>query len=227
MKIAIIDDEKVFREMIKNELCKEYPKKDIDCFSSAEEFVDTEKYYDLVLLDIEMPGINGIQFAKENKLRIPNLIYVTSYTEYMPEAFDKNVIGFIAKNQLETKLLVKVKEAEKTINNVDNLTVRTLNQEKRIPRKDILYFSLEKGFVYMKTTTDKHILNYTSLAQLKDVLNDYFLLVNRNYIVNVENVESIDKEHRTITFEDGFRIKVSGRKWPHFKRIYIKVVKVI
>ena len=174
-----------------------------------------------------MPGTNGIQFAKENKLRIPNLIYVTSYTEYMPEAFDKNVIGFIAKNQLETKLLVKVKEAEKTINNVDNLTVRTLNQEKRIPRKDILYFSLEKGFVYMKTTTDKHILNYTSLVQLKDVLNDYFLFVNRNYIVNVENVKSIDKEHRTITFEDEFHIKVSDRKWPHFKKIYMRVVKII
>lgn len=227
MKIAVIDDEKVFREMIKNELCKEYPKKDIDCFSSAEEFLEKEKYYDLVLLDIEMPGTNGIQFAKVNKLRIPNLIYVTSYTEYMPEAFDKNVIGFIAKNQLETKLLVKVKEAEKTIYNVDNIMIRIHNQEKRIPRKDILYFSIEHGFVYMKTTTDKHILNYTSLAQLKDVINEYFLFVNRNYIVNVENVVSIDKEHRTITFEDEFRIKVSDRKWPHFKKKYLKVVKVI
>lgn len=227
MKIALIDDEKIYREKITKELLKEYQKEDIDDFSSVSCFLKAKTYYDLVLLDIEMPDMNGIQFAQENQVHIPNLIYVTSHTNFMADAFGKNVLGFIAKDQIETVLLSKVKKAEDIISCIENFTFHISNQDMMIPRKDILYFQLKRGFIYLKTRTHTYILNCTSLSQLKHKLNDYFFPVNRNYIINIENIEKVDKSTRTIIFQDQVPIIVSERNWVSFKRLYSRMVKIL
>ena len=227
MKIAVIDDEKVFRDMITNELCKEYPKKDIDCFSSAKEFLDTEDYYDLVLLDIEMPEMNGIQFAREHVFHIPCIIYVTSYADFIYDAIDINIAGFVVKHNLKTDLLPKVKEVENRIIHRMKIKFKTSIGPIMIPTSDILYFSIQYDTIYLKTMHEEYKLYETSLINILKKLDDKFINVDRNYIVNMDNVIRLDVKKNEVILLGGITISVSKRKWKNVKKLFFERVKAI
>ena len=65
MRIAICDDEKNIRELIENKVIKQYPQADIVLFSSGEELLLSEIHIDILFLDIQMSGKNGMETAKE------------------------------------------------------------------------------------------------------------------------------------------------------------------
>lgn len=89
LKIAVCDDEKNIVEKIKCDIFS-YPEKcEIDGFYSGEELLLSQKNYDIIFLDIDMKGMNGIEVAKRLREEDKNvkIIYVTSYTDYVNYAF--------------------------------------------------------------------------------------------------------------------------------------------
>lgn len=74
-------------------------------------------FYDLILLDVEMPGSSGMEITQQIKGFLPNvrIIFVTSHTEYAIDAFELLIFRYIPKNNLEVKLTAAVRDAAKLI----------------------------------------------------------------------------------------------------------------
>ena len=120
MKIIICDDEKIFRDKL-IEVCETYAKNnDIDLelkqYSSGEELLESSESADVLLLDIEMAGINGIEVKEilEENSRISFIIFTSSHTEMVFDTFSKKTLGFVTKpvtyEKLEEKLNKLLKE---------------------------------------------------------------------------------------------------------------------
>ena len=90
MQIAICDDEKNIRELIGDKVRKQYPEVEIDFYASGEELLLSDKPMDIIFLDIQMSGRNGMEIARElrKKDKRTIIIFVTAAEEYVFQAFD-------------------------------------------------------------------------------------------------------------------------------------------
>ena len=105
MRIAICDDEKNIRELIRNKVTRQYPEAEIVFFSSGEELLLSDCQIDILFLDIQMSGRNGMEIAKELRLKDKNviIIFVTAVEEYVFHAFDVGAFHYIVKPIDDTK----------------------------------------------------------------------------------------------------------------------------
>lgn len=129
MVIIAVDDEKIALEGVVNELHKAVPEAEVHGFRSA---AAAQKYLnenscDVVFLDIEMRGMNGIEFAKSLKVQKPklNIIFATGYDEYAHQAFELHASGYIMKPVTAEKIKREMEELRHPV--VEN------NQKRDIP----------------------------------------------------------------------------------------------
>ena len=151
VKIAICDDEEksvVLHERIVRECLQSMG---IGCgittYTQSRnllyDITDDAVFYDLILLDIEMPGISGMEIPLKIKGYLPNvrIIFVTSHTEYAIDAFELSIFRYVPKNNLEAKLPAAVVDAAKLIEleSGQDYTIQAANRMEKIPYKDIFY----------------------------------------------------------------------------------------
>ena len=132
MRIAIVDDNKLHRNKMKQVLKECRKKDDISDFENIRDYERSEGVYELLLLDIELKDEKGIRYIKNNPQKHRYVVYVSSYPEMMGEAFHSNVLGFIPKDKINALLVDKVNEVEQEI------------------KKDKLYKIDIVGFLYKK-----------------------------------------------------------------------------
>ena len=185
MKIAIVDDNKDYLLIIKNILININDQLRISCFEDGFAFLKKAMEYELVFLDIEMPNIDGLMLSKLLCEHDINIIFVTAYEEKMIQAFGKNVIGFVVKDNLNnglSKLLSDLSiQATKPY-----LMLKYKETEIKIYFEEIVYIS------YYLHDINFHLLNQEDILikdrNLKDfemLLNDDFMLINRSTIINL------------------------------------------
>lgn len=103
LRIAIVDDEPIVADEIRNIVISFFREQgktiDISCFSSGDEIISSHQKYDLVFLDIQMPGINGIETADMLKKKYSklNIVFVTGHLEYAFDAYRVHPSGFLSK----------------------------------------------------------------------------------------------------------------------------------
>jgi DNA-binding NarL/FixJ family response regulator len=112
MRIAIVDDNKLHRNKMKQVLKECRKKDDISDFENIRDYERSEGVYELLLLDIELKDEKGIRYIKNNPQKHRYVVYVSSYPEMMGEAFHSNVLGFIPKDKINALLVDKVNEVE-------------------------------------------------------------------------------------------------------------------
>lgn len=151
INIAICDDECRFIGQLEEMLCglqKKYGVDlEIDSFQNGSSLLDAiggGQYYDIICLDIQMDGLDGLETARKIRMadRTVELIYVTSYDSYMKAVFEVAPSGFIVKP-------VDVQEFEDTMRRVIRVVMdqdvyyrfRYNKEEYKVPVRDILYFS--------------------------------------------------------------------------------------
>ena len=109
MQIAICDDEMNIRELISDKVLKQFPEAEVDFYSSGDELLLADKLIDILFLDIQMSGKNGMETARElrkkNKKTI--IIFVTALEEYVFQAFDVGAFHYIVK-PIEDKKFTEV-----------------------------------------------------------------------------------------------------------------------
>ena len=219
VKIAICDDEeksvalheKIVRECLQTEriVCE------ITTYTQSRnllyDITDDNFFYDLILLDIEMPGISGMEIPQQIKGSLPNvrIIFVTSHTEYAIEAFELSIFRYVPKNNLETKLGTAVVDAAKLIELEAGLeyTIQTANRMEKIPYKDIFYIQRDgkNASIVSNTGTSKV---RKSLQQVFDELNTpEFIFIDRGYIVNIIQVMKISDS--TAILKNGEQLPIS------------------
>ena len=208
ISIGIIDDEQVYLDKIKDILITNFDDIRVYSYNSASK-IDND--LDFILLDIDMPDIDGIIFSKQH--RNYRIVFVTNYDTRIKEAFGPNVYGYVSKGNLEEELVEKVKEVIEVIKCDYYVTFKVNGIDINIRIDDIIYCQYLGNHIVSIVYHDKKInINNSSLKKVKEVLNEYFIEISQDIIIN---------KHRIINFEDRYvyldginsKFEVSVRKF--------------
>ena len=229
MRIAICDDEKNIRELIASKVLKQYPEAEIVFFSSGEELLLSDKNIDILFLDIQMSGRNGMETARElrKKDKTVVLIFVTAVEEYVFQAFDVGAFNYIVKPIDDTKFEdvlcravdelfskdMDVRESEANYVMINNGGVHT-----KVMIDDIVYAEVFNRKVVIHKLDDE-IEYYGKMSDLEAVAGESFFRPHRAYLVNFKYVEKYDAT--TIYLEKGTAL-MAKQNYPEFVKKYIK-----
>lgn len=227
IKIAICDDEEkavaLHEKIVKACLQAQGVGYEITTYTQSRnllcDITDDGFFFDLILLDIEMPGINGMELPHRIKSFLPNvkIIFVTSHTEYAIDAFELSIFRYVPKNNLEVKLTAAVTDAAKLIELEagQEYTIQTANRMEKIPYKNIFYIQRDGKNVSIVSSAGTSKVR-KSLQQVFDELNvPEFIFIDRGYIVNIIQIMKIS---------DSIAILKNGEQLP-ISRSHLQEVK--
>lgn len=220
MRIAVLEDSLIQQKRIRNLLDLSHR---LCFFSAVEEYMESNFYFDLLLLDIELGTQNGIEFIKKHPDKQRFIVYVSSHSEAMADTFDTNVLGFIIKDRIEDALVEKVNQVEQRIHQLEKIELNLPYETRYAYRDDILYFQIENGvFALLKDGTKLSLVNET-LKEIEATLSDSFVRVNNNVLINFSKVDYLDVKNHKIIMLNGTIISVSVRRWKKVKEHYIQM----
>ena len=207
MNCIIVDDEPLAREAMKLLIEESDNLQLIGSFNSAATASDfmEQQGVDLVFLDIQMPGITGIEFARTISKKTL-VIFTTAYTEYALDSYEVDAIDYLIKPveaerfqkavdkalSYHSLLLKEEKEAIETIVAAEYFFVKAERRYFKVNFSDILFIEGLKDYVILQLN-DQRIITRMSLKAIFDLLpKSIFLRVNKSYIVNTDHIESFD-----------------------------------
>lgn len=193
LKIAICDDEKIIRDKI-NKLLKtidaEY---EIRQFQSGNEIVETTCKFDLYILDIEMPELNGVEVAKRliKLYEKPNIIFLTSHTEFMQFGYKVRAFRFLIKPINDDEFIEAILEVEKEIDSAKILILEENGEKTFVRYADIIYIESLGDETAIHTTRNLFKSNNTLRYFLEELGTICFFQVHKQYIVALGRVLGI------------------------------------
>ena len=159
-----------------------------------------EQPVDIILLDIEMPGMTGLELTKNLGNKKPIIIFTTSKKEYAAEAFELNVADYILKPVTAARFLQAVDKAREILqSNTEEVRleeeafifIRDSNIVRRLKLEDILFAEAMGDYVKLHTP-QKFFAIHTSLKNVEERLpSTKFIRVHRSYIVALAKIDSI------------------------------------
>jgi len=227
VRIGVCDDEKNIRELISNKIKKEYPNSEIVFFKSGEELLLESKDIDILLLDIQMPGRNGIEIARElrkkNKKTI--LIFVTAMEDYVFEAFDVNAFNYIVKPFNDNRFMDVLNKAINEYNSSGEteqetryVMVSNKGMHTKVKLDEIIYAEVFNRKVVIHKI-DEEIEYYGKMSELESLAGESFFRSHRAYLINFKYVEKYDA--KTIYMEKG-KVLMAKKNYPEFVKKYMK-----
>ncbi len=183
-------------------------------FASGQEVLDYKGRLDLLLLDMEMPGLGGV--AVKERLEAAGvetgIVYLTSHQEWMKEAFGRNVIAFAEKRKIHWELLKYLKEAIRKWN--ENIVL-----DNGISSREILYIVAENGYERAYLADGREMLQFRMGIKVLEqkLLPAGFLKIHRGCLVNLHYVDSI-KNH--VVYIGETQLPVAVRLRTEVKRQY-------
>ncbi len=226
-KCIIIDDEPIAIRVIANYL------QNIQRIDSVGEFTNAldalkilhSQNVDLLFLDIQMPGINGLDFIK-TLANPPKVIYTTAFRNYAADAFEVDAIDYLVKPIPFDRFLkainkfFDIKQGIKS-NGLDELDYIILKSDKKnhkIKVDEILYIESLDDYVRVHAKSNK-LVCYTRLVTLEEQLKNYNHLVriHRSFMVNLKNISSFTH----------FNVEVNGKSLPIGRSYKDQVMKLL
>lgn len=230
MKIAIVDDDSVFMDEVKDIIVERINKIGINdflisTFSSPEQLLVDIHSFDLLIIDVEINQYNGISIC--NQIRNSNvdilIMFISSYTTYVFNSFTVSPFSYILKKDLKYK----------GISEIDRCLQFYMNKNKilKISSFGIEYSLVQRDITVISKMRDKCIFYYNdkqfeSRKNLKDILMDlspFFVQINKSDIINLNFVSYIYKDEVTLNSEEKYyisrrKIKDVHEKWMQFLR---------
>lgn len=228
MRILICDDDVLMQEQIQK-LVRNYFNHnhikcpELVCFSDGESLLADKEDKDILFLDIEMPGMNGIYVGNELKKNNKNIIIfvVTSYSEYLDEAMRFNVFRYLSKPLDKQRFFRNMSDAVTLYN--------TKSTELPIETKQGLHLFHSSSIIAVEAQNRKVIVHtdcgaFESIHNMQYWLNvlpkNCFVQTHRSFVVNLEHVTSFD---RTLVHmaDNQFHAYLTKRKYSAFKEAYL------
>jgi len=203
MNALIIDDNKIARTTVKQLADKVG---DISIVAECSNAMDAynllrEQPVDLLLLDIEMPGMTGLELTKNLVNKRPVIIFITSKREYAADAFELNVADYIIKPVTSARFIQAVDKAREILesNNEDVklkedefIFIRDSNIVRRLKLDNILYAEAMGDYVKLYTPEKFYAIHATLKAVEERLPAFRFLRVHRSYMVAIDRIDTLD-----------------------------------
>lgn len=218
MKIAVCDDEELFASQIKDNLEMYYNSMDvlIETISSGEELLKLafSKKYDLVFLDIEMKGKNGITVARELHEINPKLpiIFLTSHTELAMEGYEVEAFRFLAKPLNAERFKEALMTYEKIYRKNCKIMFTQDGVQQYLDVSDIQYIKAENVYLYICTLDKTYLVRKKMKELLEELPKEWFVQIHRSYIINLLYVTSFDGNQVGIDSKKSLPVSKSRRQ---------------
>jgi len=209
LKVLIVDDEELARLRLRG-LVNDNPEPRAEVVAEAANAAQALVYLadracDVVLLDIQMPGRDGMQLAAELRAmaRPPAVVFVTAHAEHALRAFELEAVDYLTKPVKRERLQAALQRVAQRLSRppaaaaaepeeAPVIIVSDRGRIVRVPVAEVLYLKAELKYVTLRTAAHTHVLD-DSLADLEDRLGERFLRVHRNALVARHAVRALER----------------------------------
>ncbi len=226
MKIAICDDDSVQLKYIYTLVQKwSNAVKDnsaVFCYSNAQEllFDYTPNCFDVLLLDIQMEGENGISLAKRIRSLKDNavIIFITAVSDYVFEGYDVGAVQYLLKPVNEDKLIECLNTALKKLPEKKKIIFESNGTNIVVSEDDIIYAEAFSHKTKIVLCSEEFFVS-ENISGIEQMLGDDFYKCHRSYIVNLKHIDSIKKYDAVM--DNGASVPVSRRIYNDFNNAFI------
>lgn len=221
IKIAICDDDEAeCRRTL--EMLQNYKKAEVEAevYTGGEALLSSGRKYDILLLDIDMKGMDGIETARHVREadKEVKLIYITNYSDYSIFAFAVHAFAYLLKPLRQEELFAQLDEAQSYGLTAAGQELEFQAKEGivRVPSSQILYFEYLDRQVLLHTAEQFWHLRRKITEVAQDMAAYGFAMPHKSFVVNLFAVQCIHGYEILLT--DGSRIPLSQKKSVNFRR---------
>ena len=174
--------------------------------------------FDLVLLDVHMPGADGLTLAQQlrSMAHPPAVVFVTAYAEHAVAAFEVEALDYLTKPVRLERLQAALQKAERALPAdrpaddpvPESLVIHDRGRTERVPLAEVLYFKAELKYITVRTAARSYILD-ASLSELEERHNAQFLRVHRNALVARRALRALER-HDDPEEGEGWAVRLNG-----------------
>lgn len=223
LKVLLVDDEALARMRLRDLLA--------DCREPATELVGEAAHAqqalsllastpcDVVLLDIHMPGMDGLRLAEVLRAlpQPPAVVFVTAHTEHAVQAFELEALDYLTKPVRRDRLQQALEKAQRWqaaragagAGLSDHLLIQDRGRVERVPVADVVYLKAELKYVTVRTRERSHIYD-GSLSELETRYPDRFVRVHRNALVARPALRALERHHGGGSDAEGWEVALHG-----------------
>lgn len=225
LRVLLVDDEELARSRLRTLLA--------DCSNpsvvvAAEAATSVQALsalqvgvFDVVLLDVRMPGVDGVNLARHIAIMHagPAVVFVTAHAEHAVQAFEVAAVDYLTKpvrlERLQQALqkverLIQTNRAQSTDMDELVLIIQDRGRTERLPITEVLYLKAELKYITVRTASRSYILD-GALNDLEEKYAAHFLRVHRNALIARRAVRSLEKHHDAEEGEaEGWAVRLNG-----------------
>ena len=167
-------------------------------FDTADKFLfcyEEDKSFDLLLLDVEMPGTDGVTLAKTVRKdnEAVQIVFITGYSDYIAEGYDVAALHYLMKPVRREKLFAVLDRAwERHCRNARCLNLELSGELVRLPLYEVRYLDVHQNYVTVHARADYTVKR--TLAEFEAQLDDSFFRVGRGMILNLKQIRRVTRK---------------------------------
>ena len=227
IKVAICDDDDRQIKTLKKMLTEWNSCTIISEYNSAEQFIFNypDVSCDLLLLDIEMGDMNGMELAKELRAKgdmLP-IIFITGFSQYIGDGYDVEALHYLMK-PVDKEKLFQVLDRYSCRHRSDSRVILPIgNESVLVASDDIVYLEAFGKKTQVTLNDGKEIFCTCGLSESSEKLGQGFVSCHRSYVVNIGAIRKISRTE--ITMDSGKKIPISRRSYDSVNRAFIEYYK--
>lgn len=229
MQVAICDDEKIFRDELKKKLLEYRSEKRIEIdiyeFESGNSLLNSENVFDMVFIDYQMPGLDGLETAKAMRLKncICSIIFITSFPQFVFDSFEVQPFRFFVKPLDAVKLKAAMDSYLKQQKLLNPIVIVEDGEQKTINSENIIYLEGDGKYCLIRTT-DTTFKSSKTISKVQELLPKHcFYRIHKSYVVNMYCVSSIVGNEALLI--NGEKARIGRNHIADFKKVYMNFVK--
>ena len=233
IRIAICDDEKHMSDHIRAMASDFFRKKNreiqLRTFLSGEDLLNYDGQIDILFLDIQMKGMDGLETAR--KLRADKfrgfLIFITVLKEMVFQSFEVQAYDYLVKPVDEKQFGKTMERLYTSMQNAseDSLLVQQGYERRIVPKDEIVFCEIIDRKIYLNLTSGEVVDYYERIENLESKLDSHFFRCHRSYLINLKHLKGY--KNGTACMDNGKEVPVSRLRSKEFSSVVLQYMKNI